>query len=392
VAAPLAVGDRVRIEKGFKGTGSYTVAKGTSATVTKIEPLGAEHSHAVKVTLKFLNGFNSGKTFGFYARHMNRLSNGVVSMNDGRPEHRIEVTRQAKPAAAVDAPKPKTTLGALAHMFVKPEAEAPAPAPPVQASMFGDDRDDPRDTIRDTHEGSTAYEVNLKPIDADPREQGKRRAALIAALKAEGVKVTGEGCASTANGKPLGCDISVETRLRREDLEHLARLFARRAGLELDSVWAEFTVDEFVDAAENLGTRVEGSLWARYGYDNALFDFKDWFKSTHDASAKKWPGAWIKLFEGYVEGGAKEEPSSPPGHHCYGSEHKMGAIVPKGGSMCGNCAFGHAEEDGPHCLNTCWSGTPKAKGGGGNETHLPVMDPTTYCCDLWTPIKTKRKP
>lgn len=68
---------------------------------------------------------------------------------------------------------------------------------------------------------------------------------------------------------------------------------------------------------------------------------------------------------------------------CYGADHQMGMIVPKGGSSCGNCAFAQVEEDGPHCLNTCWSKTPKWRGGGGGETHLPVMDPTTYCCDMW---------
>lgn len=69
--------------------------------------------------------------------------------------------------------------------------------------------------------------------------------------------------------------------------------------------------------------------------------------------------------------------------NCYGGDHQMGTIVPKGGSSCGNCAYAQIEDDGPHCLNVCWSETPKWRGGGGGETHLPVMDPTRYCCDMW---------
>ncbi len=81
--------------------------------------------------------------------------------------------------------------------------------------------------------------------------------------------------------------------------------------------------------------------------------------------------------------GEAEEHVEPDHRGCYGSDHKMGVVVPKGGSMCRNCAFGVTKKDGPHCLNTCWSSEPTERGGGGGQTRLPVQDPTTYCCDMW---------
>lgn len=86
----LTVGARVRIEKGCN---AREVVKGTTAQIKSITALGAEYSHAVRVTLFFVNGRLSGRTLTFYARHMNRLSDVIVGMNDGRPEHRIEVRR-----------------------------------------------------------------------------------------------------------------------------------------------------------------------------------------------------------------------------------------------------------------------------------------------------------
>jgi hypothetical protein len=88
--APLAVGMRVRIEKGCNARG---VTKGSTAVIKAIEPLGADYSHHVKVVLYFLNSMLSGKTVVFYARHPNRLSDPIVALNDGRIEHRIDVRR-----------------------------------------------------------------------------------------------------------------------------------------------------------------------------------------------------------------------------------------------------------------------------------------------------------
>lgn len=88
--APLAVSTRVIIAKGCKARG---VTKGATAVVKAVEPMGAEFGHNVRITLYFLNSFMSGKTVSFYARHINRLGDVFVSMNDGRPENRIEVRR-----------------------------------------------------------------------------------------------------------------------------------------------------------------------------------------------------------------------------------------------------------------------------------------------------------
>lgn len=86
----LTVGARVRIEK---GCAAREIAKGVSAKVAAIEPMGADYGHCVKVSLYLLNGFKSGKTVAFYARHVNRLNDAIVSMNDGNPSHTIAVRR-----------------------------------------------------------------------------------------------------------------------------------------------------------------------------------------------------------------------------------------------------------------------------------------------------------
>jgi len=88
--APIAVHTKVRIEKGCN---ALNISKGTSARVREVTPLGAEYSHSVKVVLFFLNGKLSGKTKTLYARHPNRLADASVNLNDGRPEHRVEITR-----------------------------------------------------------------------------------------------------------------------------------------------------------------------------------------------------------------------------------------------------------------------------------------------------------
>lgn len=61
------------------------------------------------------------------------------------------------------------------------------------------------------------------------------------------------------------------------------------------------------------------------------------------------------------------------------TNHIAGVIVPKGGSMCGNCKFGDMRDDGPHCTSTYW-----VEWNGG-ESRLPVDDPTTFCSDWWEP-------
>lgn len=89
--APLAVGGRVVFDKGCAARGAH---KGTHATITAIEELGADHSHAVRVQLKWHNRGDWGDSVvSFYARHVNRLVDPIVSMNDGDPTHKIKVCR-----------------------------------------------------------------------------------------------------------------------------------------------------------------------------------------------------------------------------------------------------------------------------------------------------------
>ena len=86
----LTANTRVRLEKGCK---AREIDKGTTAKITEITPMGADYGHCVRVTFMMLNGFKSGKTFSFYARHMNRLTDPIIRMNDGNPLHTIEIRR-----------------------------------------------------------------------------------------------------------------------------------------------------------------------------------------------------------------------------------------------------------------------------------------------------------
>lgn len=89
----LTVGARVQLVKGCKARG---LDKGVSARVQSVTELGADYGHEVKVVLQPLNGFQAAKNFAFYARHINRLSDAIVRLNDGNPSHVIEVRRVAR--------------------------------------------------------------------------------------------------------------------------------------------------------------------------------------------------------------------------------------------------------------------------------------------------------
>ena len=84
----LTTGTKVLV---LKGAPRKNVAKGFSAKVTEVTPLGAEYNHNVRVVLCFLNGFSAGKKLAFYANHSNRLADPVVRLFDGLRLSHIEV-------------------------------------------------------------------------------------------------------------------------------------------------------------------------------------------------------------------------------------------------------------------------------------------------------------
>lgn len=86
----LTVGSRVRLEKGCR---ALDLAKGTTAVIVEVRELGADYAHAVRVSFRFVNGFKAGKTVAMFARHVNRLSDPVVRLNNGDPTKAIELVR-----------------------------------------------------------------------------------------------------------------------------------------------------------------------------------------------------------------------------------------------------------------------------------------------------------
>lgn len=84
----IVTGSTVRIVKGCK---ALRIDAHTSARVTDVKELGAAYSHSVRVSMRFLNGFRAGRTVSLYARHINRLSDVAVRLNDGNPDHTVQV-------------------------------------------------------------------------------------------------------------------------------------------------------------------------------------------------------------------------------------------------------------------------------------------------------------
>lgn len=89
---PITAGIKVVIAKGCK---AREITKGTKVDVVAVVPMGADYGHCVKVVLAV-----PAKRMGlparhvaFYARHVNRLADDTIGMNDGNPLHRIEVRR-----------------------------------------------------------------------------------------------------------------------------------------------------------------------------------------------------------------------------------------------------------------------------------------------------------
>jgi hypothetical protein len=88
----LTAGSSVRI---LKGCLAREISRGMKAEVISVTPLGKDFSHQVRVTLRFFTSPQVGqyRQVSFFARHINRLSDDVIGMNDGNPLHRIEVRR-----------------------------------------------------------------------------------------------------------------------------------------------------------------------------------------------------------------------------------------------------------------------------------------------------------
>lgn len=84
----LTQGAKITIVKGCRARG---VNRHVTAEVTEVTSLGVEYGYSVKVAFRTLNGMGAGKTFTFYARHVNRLTDPIIGLNDGNPMHTIRV-------------------------------------------------------------------------------------------------------------------------------------------------------------------------------------------------------------------------------------------------------------------------------------------------------------
>jgi hypothetical protein len=87
---PITVGTRIVVAAGCK---ALDIAKNVTGQVTAITALGADYSHSVKIELRWVNGFKAGKSRVLFARHINRLGDATVNLNDGNPLHKITIRR-----------------------------------------------------------------------------------------------------------------------------------------------------------------------------------------------------------------------------------------------------------------------------------------------------------
>jgi hypothetical protein len=69
-------------------------------------------------------------------------------------------------------------------------------------------------------------------------------------------------------------------------------------------------------------------------------------------------------------------------------EHKVGMVVPKGGSNCAKCEYLAADKE--HCSNLTWIGWWSKK--SGHDTSLIPAPIDEYCCDGfdWSGSKLKK--
>lgn len=84
-ATPIVDGQAVIVTKGCS---AREIRKGLRGKVGFIKMMGAEYGHNVKVVLDF-----GVRRVAFYARHVNRLSDDTIRLNDGNPLHVIEIKR-----------------------------------------------------------------------------------------------------------------------------------------------------------------------------------------------------------------------------------------------------------------------------------------------------------
>jgi hypothetical protein len=92
MSTPITAGIKVIIAKGCK---AREIKKGVKVDVVSVVQLGADYGHCVKIVLEVPSPWigRSTRPVAFYVRHVNRLSDDTIGMNDGNPMHRIEVRR-----------------------------------------------------------------------------------------------------------------------------------------------------------------------------------------------------------------------------------------------------------------------------------------------------------
>ena len=79
----IKAGTQVKVVSGNRYLG---LAKGAILTITEVIPLGADFSHQVKVRFT-----HRGIKGSLAARHINRLSDPVLNLNNGDPTRKIQV-------------------------------------------------------------------------------------------------------------------------------------------------------------------------------------------------------------------------------------------------------------------------------------------------------------
>ena len=73
----------------------------------------------------------------------------------------------------------------------------------------------------------------------------------------------------------------------------------------------------------------------------------------------------------------------------YPAGHKLGMVVPRGGSSCAKCSF--LSEDRQHCKNPYFQRWNKNENKAEDPSKIPTLA-DRYCCDLYAlPAGSVRK-
>lgn len=83
---PITTGDTVTV---LQGCEALSIRKGSRLTIGEVTKLGPDYGHSVKVVLVSRDGSRRA----LYARHINRLGDSELNLNNGDPTKKVRIAK-----------------------------------------------------------------------------------------------------------------------------------------------------------------------------------------------------------------------------------------------------------------------------------------------------------